>query len=138
MIWVSSPLRLGTIGPKWGAHPRLASSISIHAAVGPRGGVGNAEVVLGGNVMHGFAGAGPVRPPHENRPATPVFVDRRGRRRRWMTYWGLLVALLGVLYVALLMATLAAEPVRPDGAVPADQPPAGDRAGRPAEADVPE
>jgi hypothetical protein len=92
--------------------------------------------------MHEFAEVGAVRPPHENRPGSPVFVDRRGRRRRWVTYWGLLVALLGVLYVAVLMATLAAEPVRPDDAVPADAPPAdgppAERDGRPAVADVPE
>jgi hypothetical protein len=82
---------------------------------------------------------------HEFAGGTPVFLDRRGRRRRWMTYWGLLVACLGVLYVALLTASLAADPVRPDGVPPADTPvdapanapPAG-QVGPPAEADVPE
>lgn len=45
----------------------------------------------------------------------PVFVDHRGRRRRWLAGYGLAVAVLCVLYVALLVAGLAADPVRPDG-----------------------
>ncbi|WP_198663341.1 hypothetical protein [Jiangella endophytica] len=87
--------------------------------------------------MHEFAAAGPARPPQDDHPRTPVFVDRRGRRRRWMTYWGLVVACLGLLYVALVTASLAAQPVRPEGNAPADAPPAA-RVDRPAEVDVPE
>lgn len=74
----------------------------------------------------------------------PVFVDRQGRRRRWVTYWGLVVALLGVLYVGLLTASLAVEPVRPDQSEPANAPPAdgggpaGGEVRRPAEVDAPE
>ncbi|MBB5788324.1 hypothetical protein [Jiangella mangrovi] len=54
-----------------------------------------------------------------------------------MTYWGLLVACLGLLYVALLTASLAAEPVRPDRSEPADVGPPADL-GPPAGADAPE
>jgi hypothetical protein len=100
--------------------------VFTHTAVLALGAVWDySEVVRSGGTMHEFAGG------------TPVFVDRRGRRRRWMTYWGLLVACLGVLYVALLTASLAADPVRPDGGAPADAPPA-QPASPPAEADVPE
>lgn len=77
-----------------------------------------------------WAAAARVRP-----GGSPVFVDHRGRRRRWLAGSGLAVAVLCVLYVVLLIAGLTADPVRPDGGTGSVDVPA-ERAPRPAEVGV--
>ncbi len=100
----------GTIGPR-----RLPATPAVST---------EPVIVRWGAIMHDVHRAA----------GTPVFLDQRGRRRRWLVGYGLAVAVLCILYVVLLVAGLAADPVRPGGAESVEPP--AERAPRPAEVGV--